>query len=163
ALAYLQIGYAHLEDVEYEEAFRPLRRSVSLGNGTPVQPLATLTLAAGYLLANNPRAARTVLGDARSSLVDSQFRAMAIFFDSLACYRSVPPENPKKREATELLRSLWAVRQSDQLGSVGWLFMGQAYQELGLEDRMATLYQEVLPRVRGPIAFQMTRAVGDFL
>jgi hypothetical protein len=41
--------------------------------------------------------------------------------------------------------------------------MGQAYQELGLEDRMATLYQEVLPRARGPVAFQMTRAVGDFL
>src|SRR5262249_1556146 len=68
ALAYLQIGYAHLEDAEYEEAFRPLRRSVSLGNGTPVQPLATLGLAVGYLLAKNPRAARTALGDARASL-----------------------------------------------------------------------------------------------
>ena len=162
ALAYLQVAHAHLQDYEFDQAIRPVRRSVSEGVGTPVQPLAALTLAAAYLLTKNPRAANTALVESRGQLLEPRYRVMTSFLDALARYRCVVEQRAGQREASELLSAVWAARRSDVLGPIGQLLMGQAYQELGLADQMAELYQDVLPKARGPIASEMTCTLAEY-
>jgi tetratricopeptide (TPR) repeat protein len=162
ALAYLQIARAHLEDYEFDQAIRPARRSISAGIGTPAQPLAALTLAASYLLTKNPRAANTALLDSRAQLLEPRYRVTTSFLDALARYRCAVGQRAGQREASELLSAVWAARRSDVLWPIGQLLMGQAYQELGLADQMAELYQDVLPKTRGPVAAEMTCTLAEY-
>jgi len=160
--AYLRIGRVYLENDAVELALRPLRRAFGASAGSAERPIAALTLAAAYLLNNNPRAANATLVEARSQVTQEPYLPMAAFLDSLARYRAVVDRRLGEREASELLAALLLVRENQYLEPVGSLLLGEAYSQLGMMEQMAAVYEKALPGVRGPLAAQMTYALGEY-
>src|SRR5262249_53098979 len=125
-----------------KEALGPLRQAVASANGSAIQPVAVLTLAAAYLLTDNPRAAHAVLLDNREQVMQEAYRPTAAFLDSLARHRGDFKIGPP--EAGGLLAALLAVGDEPVLGPAGRLLMGQAFRELGMTQQMADLYESAL-------------------
>jgi tetratricopeptide (TPR) repeat protein len=162
AAAYLHIGRLYLENDEPAQALRPLRRAVAGSTATSGNMVAVLTLAAAYLLTNNPRAAHASLLEARTQITQEPYRPWAAFLDSLARYRAIGDRRLAEREGSEVLAALLLLRDDVDLEPLGSLLMGEAYSQLGMTDQMVAVYEKALPGVRGPLAAQMAYALAEY-
>ena len=80
--------------------------------------MAALSLAAAYLLTNNPRAANALLLEYRASILQDPYRRIAIFIDSLARFRTATDRVLAQRDASDLLASLLALGHAFDLDPV---------------------------------------------
>jgi tetratricopeptide (TPR) repeat protein len=160
-LAYWRIGCIYLEEGDAEQALSPLRRALRSGPGSPAHGAAVVTMAAAHLLTDNPRAANAVLLENRELVAHEHYRNAAAFLDTLARYQAATERRQRQREAGDLLAALLAVRDDPLLGAGGLALMGQAYQELGMQEEMVRVYEKALPLLRGPLAAELALALAD--
>jgi tetratricopeptide (TPR) repeat protein len=160
-LAYNHIGRLHLEDDEPDKALSPLRRALVASRDVPVQPSVALTLACAYLLGNNPRAANRVLVENRALVSQLEYRRAAAFLDTLARYRACTDRKLKQRESADLLTCLLTLHDENFLGPPGLLLLAQSYRDLGMNDRLIAFATKALPRLRGPLAIEMSATLAD--
>ena len=162
-LAYLRIGRMSLNEGDPEHAVPPLRRALSLAPGSAGEPAAAVALATAYLLTDNPRAANAVLVEHRESVGQEPYRRVAAFLDALARFRAVPDPNEARREASTLLAAALSAREDPLLDPSGRLLLGHAFQEIGLSEQMATIYEKALRNARGPLAAEMSYTLAQSL
>jgi tetratricopeptide (TPR) repeat protein len=162
-LSYLRIGRSLLEEGKADLATRPLRRAVAVSAGPATRAPAGLTLAAAYLMANNPQAAHAALLDVREQVVQEPFRPVAAFLEAFARYRAHSNRTVADREATDLLAALIVMRRSDHFGSIGDLLVGRAYLALGMNDEVIAIYEKARDRARGTFATEMSFVLADLL
>ena len=79
----------------------------------------TLLLAAAHLQKDEPANARLVLAKFRTDLFKEPYRPTAMFLDAYAEYRLAKSANGGRREASELLDSLWNNLDDNPLGPLG--------------------------------------------
>jgi tetratricopeptide (TPR) repeat protein len=162
ALAYLRIGRSHLEADEPAEALPPLRRALGIAAGSSTEPAAAVTLAATWLLTGKAAEAGSLIYDTRHLFGDDPYARCASFLAALARFRLAKEPNRAQREASDLLATLLLLDDPSAVRPVGELLMGQAYQELGLGERMALVYERALPGSRGPLAARLAYTLGDY-
>ncbi len=160
-LAYLRIGRLYLEEGDPQQALSPLRHALRSGPGSLAHAAAAITLAAAYLLTDNPRAANTILLQHRELVSQEYYRNAAAFLDTLARFRAVTDRRQRQREASDLLAALLTVRGDPLLGPTGLVLMGQAYRELGMQEEMVRVYEKALPDLRGPLASELSLSLAE--
>ncbi len=160
AQAYLAVGRSWLEEGRPDQAVSPLRRGLAVGSGSPVQPAIIVHLAASYLWAGNPRAANALLVAHPAQVNQPPYRQTATFLDALSRFEAAG-DRRQTRHANDLLAAVLSVPQPADLGSLGALLVGRAYQELGLIDPMTAVYEKALPQARGPVAEEMSYALAE--
>jgi tetratricopeptide (TPR) repeat protein len=160
-LAYWRIGRIYLDEGDPQQALSPLRRALRSGPGSPTHAAAAITMAVAHLLTDNPRAANAVLLEHRELVSQENYRPAAAFLDTLARFRALTDRRMRQREASDLLTALLAVRDDAIVGPSALVLMGQAYQELGMHEEMVRVYGKALPKLRGPLASELSLALAD--
>ena len=162
-LALLHIGRTCLEEGDLKRGLTLLRRGRTMAAGAEVQPRLTLMLAAGLLLANEPRAAHDVLLQDRPRFKQETVRATAALLDAMGRYRAVRAAGPARSEAADLIAALAQERDPDVLGPLEAYLCCRSLRELGMWDRIVALCAHALPRSQGPMAAALVVAQGDAL
>ncbi len=160
-LAFWRVGRLYLEEGDPEKALSPLRRAVRSGPGSAAHAAAALTMAAAYLLTDNPRAANAILLEHRELVAHESYHTTAAFLDTLARFRALTDRLHRQREANDLLAALLSVRDDTLLGPAGLVLMGQAYRDLGMPDEMVRMYRRALPHLRGPLAAELALGLAE--
>jgi tetratricopeptide (TPR) repeat protein len=158
AQAYLAVGRTWLNEGRPDQALPPLRRALANSTGSPVRPVIVLTLAASYLWTENPRAANAVLLAHRAEVGQAPYRQTAAFLDALSRFEAAA-DRRQTRHAGDLLAAILSRGEAAELGTLGVLLVGRAYQELGMIDQMTTVYEQALRQARGPLAEEMSFAL----
>ena len=78
------------------------------------------------------------------------------FLDTLARFRAATDRRQRQREAGDLLTALLMAHGDPLLGPSGLVLMGQAYQEMGMHEEMVRVYEKALPKLRGPLASELS-------
>lgn len=140
AVAYLYVGRMLLEAEEPRRAIAPLIRAAQWTRKSDVRAQAVLTLAAAYLLHDNPASANQVLLDYRADFASEPASGQAAFLSALARYRAAA--NPTRREpqATALLNAAAQADPAAFFGRFGWYLCGAAFEELQLPERAKDIY-----------------------
>lgn len=162
-LAYLRIGRAYLDEGDAEHAVSPLRRALSSATGSVTPSVAALNLAAAYLLAGNPGAANAALVSKRTLLTEDAFHDATAFLDALAHYRASADNKAARREAPGLLAALLALKKETFVGPAGWVLMGQAYADLGMQEQTIRCYEQLLRETKGPLAAEVSMTLAELL
>jgi tetratricopeptide (TPR) repeat protein len=160
-LAYWRVGRLYLEEGDPAKALSPLRRAVRGGPGSAAHAAAALTIAAAYLLTDNPRATNAILLEHRELVARDNYQPAAAFLDTLARFRALTDRLHRQREANDLLAALLAVHDDMLLGPAGLALMGHAYRDLGMPDEMVRMYRKALPHLRGPLAAELSLALAE--
>jgi tetratricopeptide (TPR) repeat protein len=161
--AHLRLGQMYLEEENRKDAIVQLRRAQALAPHSPYQPLANLALAAAYLQEERPDQARIVLAKQRASLQKEPYRPTAAFLDAYAQFRLAKATNTSRREASELLSTLWRDQDETLLGPVGHSLIAQAYRDLGFWDQAERLLRQATTQTQGPLNASLTYLLGDTL
>jgi tetratricopeptide (TPR) repeat protein len=159
----IRIGQLYLEEDDVGRALVQFRRAQTLAPRSVYQPLATLLLAAACLQQAWPEQARAVLGQQRPLLQKEPYRVTAAFLDAYAQYRLAKSTNAGRREASELLSTLWRDQDETMLGPVGHCLMAEAYRDLGFQDQAERLLRRVAPQTHGPMVQHLNFLLGDTL
>lgn len=147
--AYLRIAQSHLEDENPKEAIVQLRRAQNFAPGSAYRPVAALLLAAAYLQKNEPENARHVLARERPTLVKDAHKPMAVFLDAYAEYRLAKANRGGRREAADLLNTLWPDLDGKPLGPVGAGLVASAYYDLGFCEQAEKQLRRALEAGQG--------------
>ena len=141
AIAYLYLSDAAANVGDVDLAVKHVVRAVSIAKETEVRQLAVVTLAAAYLMAENPLAANRTLMDHRNLLKFSPFHGNAIFLSSLARLRAASDLTERFHRGRTLTESLPEVVPERFFTSMGVILLGQAYAEIGTRSGMQTVYE----------------------
>ncbi len=161
--AYLRIGMSHLEEDEFKEGIVHLRHAQATAPHSPQHAEATTALAAAYVLDKQPEAARTTLAKERALLQKSPCKATAAFVDAYAQYHLAKESSPARREASDLLGTLWRDQDKTVLGPLGDLMIAQAYRELGFWSHAEQILRRTTPPARSTLARAIEYALADTL
>ncbi len=161
--SYLRIAQSHLEEEDAKEAVIQLRRAQTLAQGSPFQPIAVLFLAAAHLQLGEPDDVRRVLMKHRDKLLAEPHRPTAIFLNAYAEYRLAKPANGGRREASELLRSLWSGLDDHPLGALGDGLIAHAYLDLGFSQQAEQRLRQSVKSIHGPYLASLKYLLGETL
>jgi tetratricopeptide (TPR) repeat protein len=161
--SYLHIAQSHLEEEDGKEAIIQLRRAQKLAPGSPHQPVAAMLLAAAHLQQDQPDDARQVLNKHRSQLLAETHKPMAIFLNAYADYRLAKPANGGRREASELLNSIWHGMDDNPLGPIGDGLIAHAYLDLGFGQQAEQRLRQSLKTAQGPNVASLEYLLGETL
>ena len=153
--AMVQVGLTLLTEGHPLEAMIPLRQALALATTTPSRAEAVLALSAGCLLAGNPQETAKILAANRQCTNQDPWRTTAVFLGGFARYRIALASKNSRLESGEFLTTVLGFQNHFALGCVGRLLAGQAYQELGLPQQMALIYENGLSAAVGPVAEEM--------
>ncbi len=142
AVAYVYLGRLCLENHEIDDATRYLARGLTLSRDQSVLAVGSVTLASAYLLDGNPQAANQTLVENRASLVSEPSRTNASFVSALARYLATRSDSERLRRGRELTTSLAAVDPGRFFGSIGFVVVADAYEELGLPEQQEMVLQK---------------------
>jgi tetratricopeptide (TPR) repeat protein len=159
-LALLHIGRSCLEEGDHKRGLALLRRGQAIAVGAECQPRLTLTLAAGLLLADEPRAAHDVLLGHRPQFKDEAVRTTVALLDAMARYRAARVQGPARPEAADLIAALTQHRDANLLGPIETYLCCRAFRELGLWDHIASSCEKALPETQGPMAAALAVMLG---
>lgn len=162
-LALMHIGRTCLEEGDLKSGLTLLRRGKTIAVGAECQPRLTLTLAAGLLLANEPRAAHEVLLQQRSLFKQETIRAAAALLDAMARHRAARAQGPAKMETADLIAALTQGRDPYLLGPIETYLCCQAYRDLGLWNHVVASCAKALPHTQGPMTAALQVTLGDAL
>ena len=161
--AQVRIGQLYLEQEDIGPAIVQLRRAQTLAPRSAYQPLATLALAAAYLQQACPEQTRALLAGQRLVMQKEPAKATAAFLDAYAQFRLAKATNSTRREASELLSTLWRDQEGDLLGAVGQSLRAQAYRDLGFWDQAERLLRHAAAQTPGPMKPALEYLLGDTL
>jgi tetratricopeptide (TPR) repeat protein len=161
--AYLHIGQSYLEEENPAEAIVQLRRAQRQAPGSRYRPVATLLLAAAHLQQDEPADARLALAKYRIDVMKEPNRPTAMFLDAYAAYRLAKSAGGGRREASELLDSLWLVVDDNQLGPFGDGLIARAYLDLGFGEQAEQRLRKTLAKTRGPYVPLLEFSLGETL
>ena len=156
-------GRALMDRGEFREAAYQLKRAADSHDLPEEQARAAVFLSMAQLLDGKPHDAAESLFVHRLQFQDRTVRNAAALMTSIARWRTATGPS-KNREAAFLYRSIAAVAaDSDWLGPIGQLLLGQAMCEADLNDQMAELYSHALEQGVSPVvSVQMKLALAGY-
>ncbi len=149
AISYLYLARMLIDGGQARRAVQPLTRALVLSSNEKILDVAALTLAGCYLTEGSPTAALTTLAQHRASLAGGDGADAAAFLTALARFRSTDPESNGDVGRT-LVNTVAHVVPEDFFGDYGYLLLGAAYDEIGLPERMAAIYEVGLAKSPAP-------------
>ena len=158
ALGWWWLGRSHLDAAEPAPALQAFRKALALRSGE-VRGAAVVGTAAAHLILGDDRAAAATLEDYRSFLRGASVWVVADFLDALGRFRSGGHQSAGR----DLLSALPPFADGRAFGLAGIYLAGQAYRELGQDDRMIALYEAAAEHAKGVLAVRMTLAVAEYL
>ena len=99
----------------------------------------------------------------RKELLREPAKPIAAFLDAYAQYRLAKPANSGRREASELLNSLWHGLDDNALGAIGHGLMARAYYDLGFCEQAEQRLRQTLAEIHGPYAAALEYLLGESL
>lgn len=148
SVAYIYLGRLFLEGLEVDEGNRHLARGLSRARDDESRGIGAITLAAGYLMADNPVAANQTLLDHRGKLRQEPYESSAVFLSALARFRATLEPRDRLRRGHELTSSLSAVEPERFFCAAGPLLIGAAYGEIGLPRQRLAVFQRAIEHTR---------------
>jgi tetratricopeptide (TPR) repeat protein len=140
--AFLYLGRMFLEDGHASQAIKPLTRGLALAQGRAEKAVCAATLAAAYLLCDNPHAANQVLMEQRTALASDLYADGAAFLAALARFEATDDPKQIEAEGRLLIAALTHVKPGAFFGAQGFLLVARAYRNLEmLEDMQQVLLQ----------------------
>ncbi len=161
--ALVQIGLTLMTEGQPLEALLPLRRALTTAPASTGRAEALLAISAACLLAGNPQEANKLLTANRQYVSNEPWRTTAAFLDGLARFRVAAASKKSSAESAELVATLLAFQNHAALGCVGRLLAGQAYQELGLPQQMAKIYEDAQTTAAGSVSEEMRYRLAEHL
>jgi tetratricopeptide (TPR) repeat protein len=161
--AYLRIGQLYLDDENTPEAIAQLRRGQAMGARSPYQPMITLTIAATYLAQGQPDEARRAMEAHRAVLHQEPYRNTAGFLDCYARYQIARANGAVRREATDLISTLWQNQDKSFLGPLGLSLLAQAYGDLGFWEQAEGLLRRAAAEKRGALTISIEYKLAETL
>ena len=161
--SYLCIAQSHLEEEDAREAIIQLGRAQKLAPGSPYRPIATLLRAAAHLQEGEPENTRLVLAKNRAELLAERHKPTALFLNAYAEYRLAKPTNGGRREASELLNSIWQGLDDNPLGPIGDALVAHAYLDLGFGEQAEQRLRQALRTTQGPCVVSLEYLLGETL
>ncbi|MBS0201934.1 MAG: hypothetical protein JSS49_03480 [Planctomycetes bacterium] len=148
---------------DYREAAFQLKRAAGSRHLPEDQARAAVFLAMAQILGGRPHEAAQSLFEHRMQFQDRSVRSAAALMNSIARWQTSSGVS-RTREASFLYRSVAAVEaDSDWLGLPGQFLLGQAMNDVGLEDQMVELYSRLLNQgVARVMEQQMKLALADY-
>jgi tetratricopeptide (TPR) repeat protein len=149
------IGRAHLDSGDTTAAVRPLQTALH-GSSSEVASAAVLGLGACHILAGDDAAARRILRSYRVG-PKAMHAATAEMLASYLHFRVSPSEGRR----TIVHSAINEARNGEALGLTGLYLAGLALRDTGESNQMVAMYERALETARGPLAVQMTHAIGE--
>jgi tetratricopeptide (TPR) repeat protein len=161
--AYLQLGQLYLEENDAKTAVALLRRGHLLAPQSAYHPLAILELGAAYLQNQEPEQTRLLMAKERNSLQKNPFKSTANFLDIYAQFRLGKQDKINRRDASDLLGSLWQGQDDALLGPVGQRLIAQAYRDLGFWSEAEKVLRGAVKKTEGSLLPQLNYLLADTL
>jgi tetratricopeptide (TPR) repeat protein len=140
--AFLYLGRLHLEDDHAPRAVKCLTRGLALAQAKSDKAATALTLAAAYLLGDNPHAANQSLMEQRRVLGVDPYSDQAAFLAALARFQAAESPAQAEIEGRALIAALTHVQPDDFFGTYGPVLVARAYRSLQmLEEAQQILLQ----------------------
>ena len=161
--AYIRVGQSFLEEDDAKEGIVHLRHALATAPHSPHHGHAVVALTAGYLLSDQPDKARTVLAKERALLQTSPCKATAAFLDAYAQFQLAKESSQARREASDLLSTLWRDQDKTVLGPLGDYLLAQAYRDLGFWSHAEQLLRQAGKQARGSLEKAVELSLADTL
>lgn len=142
--AYMYLGRLRLESGQLQEAVSTLIRGLSQSHGHQSEAAIGLLLSSGYLLADNPHAANSVLMERRSLFVRPQQKAAAAFLSAYCRLRRAAEPSRVARETQSVVSALADFRPEKMQGKHWYLLVASAYEDVGLRSNAIGTYVAAL-------------------
>ena len=162
-LSLLHIGEMLLNEGDAQGALSPLRRAAAASSGSSAQAAAVITLAAAYVMTDNPLDANTLLRKNRDVLAEKTYRPTAAFLDAYALFRSSVARRETRREAPAVLAALLDLRDRQILGTPGKYLIGKAYGDLGMWLEVIQTYEKLIGTSKNKLGNEMTFRMAEAL
>ena len=140
-----------------------LRRAQLMAPNSPYQALVTLTLAAAYLGDSRCEQTRLLLAGRRALLQQEPYKSTSAFPGRFC---PVPPgqvHRAGRREASDLLSTLWRDQENDVLGIVGQYLKAQAYRDIGFWDQAEKLLRAAAKDAHRPMSVALEYLLAETL
>jgi len=156
-------GRTLMDRGEFREASHQLRRAAGSRHFPEDQARASVFLAMAELFDGRPHEAAEALFAHRLQFQDRTVRNAAALMTSMARWRTSNGPS-RERESAFLYRAVVTVEpQSEWLGPTGQLLLGQAMNEVNLEDRMVELFEGALKKgVPKQVEVEMKLCLADY-
>lgn len=141
SVSYAYLGRLFLDDGRVDEAIRELNRALQ---GNSAIPEAAITLAAAYLLIENPETANMILYKYREQVQSAGFDTQAMVVSALARLQATTNEANRVRQGRDLASALAAAEPQRFFGAIGYLVVGQGYEQIGQPGEMETVFQAAI-------------------
>ncbi len=149
--AHLRLGLLCLEEENSKEAIFLLRRTEKLAPHSGHHPIASLTLAAAYLTHGEPHQVHAILERNRRVMNQPPYKGQAAFLDALARYYTAKGTPAHRREAADVLKTLWQMVDPTLLGPIGYCLAAEAYDEVGFPDQAERLLRQAATHTQSPM------------
>jgi tetratricopeptide (TPR) repeat protein len=156
------VGRLHLDNWEPNEATFRFRQAFKNGRKGEWAGITILGLAAADFIRNDLKATHDWLMINRRMLRKDGIREEAALLDALACFENGgQDERHPKMHQEELSYAALSLKGPSLLGSTGIYFRGMAFKRLELTDSLVQLFEEAIPKIRGPIGGKMALALAE--
>ena len=156
-------GRTLMDRGEFREASHQLRRAAGSRHLPEDQARASVFLAMAEIFDGRPHEAAESLFAHRLQFQDRTVRNAAALMTSIARWRTSAGSS-RERESAFLYRAVVSVEpQSEWLGPTGQLLLGQAMNEVNLEERMVELFEGALKKgAPKQVEVEMKLCLADF-
>ena len=161
--AYFRIGVSYMEDEEFKQAIGQLRHAQVMTPKSVWHGHTTVALAAAYVFNQQPDLARKALAKERDMLQKNPCKATAAFLDAYAQYQLAKEVSPARREASDLLGTLWRDQDKTVLGPLGDRLVAQAYRDLGFWSHAEQILRQTKPHAQSTLAKAIEYCLADTL
>lgn len=161
SISYAYLGRLYLDDGRVDEAIRELNRALQ---GTSAIPEAAISLAAAYLLIENPETANMILYKYREQVQTSEFDTQAMVVSALARLQATSNEAARVRQGRELASALAAAEPQRFFSAVGYLIVGKGYEQIGQPGEMEAVFQSAIRDLPACVLRdQMAYMLGEYM